>query len=135
MRDPRPGLAWSSRRATRRADYATWMASAAWQQRRRQWLASWTARYGHPPTCQACAGPWNLHDGDLHHRSYARLGHETDRDLVPLDRDCHQRLHQILESNPAWGRLGRPQATDLIIARLRHTASTRPDHEDTNDRR
>jgi|GEM_PF-815041 len=121
MRDPRPGVAWSKRRAARRADYAAWMASAAWQDRRRRWLTSWAARHDYPPVCAACGGPWSLRGGDLHHRSYARLGHEADRDLIPLDRDCHDQLHKILESTPAWRRLGRVQATDLIVARLRRT--------------
>ena len=123
MREPRPGIAWSKRRVTRRAAYAAWMASAAWQDRRRQWLETWLAGHGRPPVCAACGGPWSLHTGDLHHRSYARLGHETDRDLIPLDRDCHDQVHKILESTPAWTRLGRSYSTDLVVARLRQTNS------------
>ncbi|MST31679.1 hypothetical protein GHK86_02915 [Acidimicrobiaceae bacterium USS-CC1] len=119
MRDPRPGLPWSRRRVHRRDAYAAWMASAGWQTRRRQWLDTWTATHAKEPTCAACGGPWTLRHGDLHHRSYDRLGHETDTDLIPLDRACHTRLHQILDSTPQWRRVGRPQATDAIIARLR----------------
>jgi hypothetical protein len=95
------------------------MASRAWQTRRQQWLTDWIDAHGTEPTCVVCGGPWTLRCGDLHHRSYDRLGHEANTDLIPLDRACHTRLHQILDSNPAWLRLGRAQATDVIIARLR----------------
>ncbi len=79
-----------------------------------------TRRYGNEPTCQICGKPWSLRDGALHHRSYQRLGHEADSDLVPLCREpCHLLLHRILESNPAWLKAGRPYATDTIIAHLR----------------
>jgi hypothetical protein len=121
MRDPRPGLTWSRRRVVVRRTYAAWMASEAWQVRRRGWLESWIATYDQPPSCQACGGPWSLTDGDLHHRSYTRLGHEADTDLIPLDRGCHTRVHRILDSHPGWLRTGREQASDMIVARLRHT--------------
>ncbi|MHB1533095.1 MAG: hypothetical protein ACYC1D_00475 [Acidimicrobiales bacterium] len=119
MRDPRPGLPWSRRRVGRRAEYAAWMASGAWQDQRQRWLDDWMAAHGTEPTCGVCGGPWSLRHGDLHHRSYDRLGHETNSDLIPLDRGCHTRLHQILDSTPAWRRVGRAQATDVIVARLR----------------
>ncbi len=79
------------------------------------------AVHGDQPTCAACGGPWSLRRGDLHHRSYDRLGHETDTDLIPLDRGCHNLLHQILDATPQWRRIGRVQATDVIVARLRQT--------------
>lgn len=121
MRDPRPGLPWSLRRLQRRAVYATWMASPAWQRRRQAWREAWIARHGQEPACHICGRPWSLHGGDLHHRSYQRLGHETDTDLIPLCRTpCHQQLHRILESHPAWlNSAGRAHATDMIVARLR----------------
>lgn len=119
MRDPRPGLAWSGRRVSRRAEYAAWMGSGSWQARRQQWLDDWVAAHGGEPTCMVGGGPWSLGRGDLHHRSYEHLGHETDTDLIPLDRACHTQVHQVLESNPAWRRTGRRQATDVIVARLR----------------
>jgi hypothetical protein len=96
------------------------MSSSDWLARRRAWHDQWTRRYGNEPTCQMCGKPWSLGDGALHHRSYQRLGHEADRDLVPLCREpCHLLLHEILESNPAWLKAGRPYATDTIIAILR----------------
>jgi hypothetical protein len=64
-----------------------------------------------------------LHSGDLHHRNYDRLGHERFDDLIPLCRACHEQLHRTLESTPAWRRMGRAQASDVIIARLRVTAN------------
>lgn len=121
MRPPRPGLSWSRGRAARREAYASWMASAGWQRLRRAWVADYLARNPTEPVCLACGGPWSLSGGDLHHRSYDRLGHERRGDLVPLDRACHDRVHRILESSPAWGRMDRAQATDLIVALLRRS--------------
>lgn len=96
------------------------MASPAWRARRQAWRASWVKAHAAEPVCQVCGRPWSLAEGDLHHRSYQRLGHETDADLIPLCRTpCHERLHRILESNPAWLRVGRAYATDVIVARLR----------------
>ncbi|MGH9066369.1 MAG: hypothetical protein ACRD0J_02440 [Acidimicrobiales bacterium] len=84
--------------------------------RRRAWVAGDNTE----PVCAICAEPWSLRAGDLHRRSYARLGHEADADLVPLCRDpCHRVLHRVLESNPAWLRGGRARASDVIVARLR----------------
>jgi hypothetical protein len=119
VRDPRPGIAWSRHRVARRGEYAAWMTSGAWLARRRAWQETWVALHGAEPDCAACGGPWSLRHGDLHHRSYERLGAERFSDLVPLDRACHDRVHAILESTPAWRRLGRVHATDVIVARLR----------------
>lgn len=118
MRDPRPGLTWSAERIAIRAKYSTYMHSPDWFRRRRAWLDAWTARSGRPPTCVVCDQPWTLNTGDLHHRTYSRLGHEDDNDLLPVCKDCHTMIHAILETSPAWWRLGRAQATDLIVGRL-----------------
>ena len=125
MRDPRTGLTWSRSRLRRREAYASWMASRVWLSRRQAWREAWVAAHGTEPRCVACGGPWSLSHGDLHHRSYDRLGAERDCDLIPLDRACHDRLHRILESTPAWRRLGREHATDVIVARLRRDATSR----------
>jgi 5-methylcytosine-specific restriction endonuclease McrA len=119
MREPRPGLPWSGRRDLRRAEYGSWMSSRAWLHHREGWRDRWAASHGAEPVCQICGGPWDLRHSDLHHRSYARLGHELDSDVVPLCRPCHRRLHRVLESSPVWLWLGRAQATDVIVARLR----------------
>jgi 5-methylcytosine-specific restriction endonuclease McrA len=86
---------------------------------RTHWRNNFVAVFGVEPTCAACGGSWTLRNGDLHHRNYDRLGHERFDDLVPLCRVCHEQLHLILESTPAWRHLGRAQASDLIVARLR----------------
>ena len=76
--------------------------------------------------CQVCGGPWTLRRGHLHHRCYDRIGHERFGDLIPLDRHCHDRLHRILESTPAWRRMNRAQATGLIVALLRRRNHDNP---------
>jgi hypothetical protein len=119
VREPRPGLAWSGRRIALRARYASYMDSPAWHQRRQLWLESWTATHHREPACVVCQAPWSLHNGDLHHRSYCRLGHEAFADLIPVCNRCHLLLHAVLERSPAWRRLNRAQATDLIVALLR----------------
>ncbi|MHB1614423.1 MAG: hypothetical protein ACYCXA_13720 [Actinomycetes bacterium] len=101
------------------------MASRAWLARRQSWRQAWITRYGAEACCAAGGGPWSLRHGDLHHRSYDRLGAERFCDLIPLDRACHERLHTIVESTPAWHRLGWEHATDVIVARLRAGAPAR----------
>ena len=39
---------------------------------------------GKDPVCAVCGGPWTLRHGQLHHRSYARLGAEAWQDLIPI---------------------------------------------------
>lgn len=126
MRDPRPGIAWSLGRVRRRAAYRDYMTRPAWFARRHRWVAEQATRYGTEPCCLVCGGPWSLIHDDLHHRSYARLGHEAHGDLIPLHRACHRALHRILESDPSWRRLDRAQATDLIVVALRHKALDHP---------
>jgi hypothetical protein len=111
---------WSRQRVARRVAYATWMGSRSWLAWRQRWLDKWLAVNGREPVCQACGRPWTLTNGDLHYRSYERLGWERWGDVVPLCRSCHEKLHALYESNPAWRRRGRAQATDMIIARLAH---------------
>ena len=103
-----------------RVAYGAWMGSAGWLQWRQDWRDQWVNRLGCEPVCLACGKWWRLSNGDLHHRSYQRLGAERFADVIPLCRGCHERLHVIYETNPGWRRLGRARATDLIIARLRH---------------
>ena len=119
MRRPRAAIAWSAGRARRRARYSAWMGSAAWLEHRRAWAGRWAEAHGTGPACQVCGTTWSLRHGDLHHRSYARLAHEADADLVPLCRSCHGQLHRVLESSTGWLRLGREAATDQVVARLR----------------
>lgn len=99
------------------------MASPQWLQVRRQWYREWRSRYGCEATCAVCGGEWNLIGGDLHHRSYRRLGRECFEDLIPVDRDCHDRVHALWDANPSWWRIDRGLANDLIIGLLRQAAS------------
>ncbi len=69
--------------AWRRA-YADWMGSAAWHRRRGAWRTHWVATLGREPTCAVCDEPWTLRGGDLHHRTYDRLGDDRYGDVVPL---------------------------------------------------
>lgn len=120
MRDPRPDLEWSRRRVTIRAAYGAYIGSPAWYRRRERWLQEWrTAHHGAEPVCQVCGREWTLRHGDLHRRSYTRLGREHWRDLMPICRACHHTLHAWLEHNPSWRRMPREQATDQIAAKLR----------------
>lgn len=66
---------------------------------------------------------------DLHHMSYDGVSQdrggrwvsrEKDTDLMPLCRDCHERVHRILDDHKrdykGWNR---HRATIVIVARLR----------------
>ncbi len=119
MRDPRPGLPWSLGRVLARASYRDYIDSPDWHARLRAWHATWIDRHGTDPVCQACDAPWTLIHGDLHHRTYVRLGAERFDDLVPLCRADHAALHDILDTAVGWRHLGRPAATAGIIAILR----------------
>jgi 5-methylcytosine-specific restriction endonuclease McrA len=125
MRDPRPGLRWSRGRVQRRARYGGYMDSPEWFRRRERWLEQYRGAHGgQEPVCVVCGAPWMLRGGDLHHRTYTRLGAETWQDLVPMCRDHHAALHAVMEQNPAWRKVPREQATDLIAARLRAKIAT-----------
>lgn len=120
MREPRPGLAWSAGRLLVRARYGQYMDSDEWFERRERWLAEYRAvNDGRDPRCAVCGGEWTLESGHLHHRSYARVGREDWSDLLAVCRSDHLLLHAVMEHNPAWRRLPRPQATDLITGWLR----------------
>jgi hypothetical protein len=96
------------------------MDTAGWYRRRELWLTEYrAANDGQEPACAVCGAEWTLRAGDLHHRTYARLGREDWRDLLAVCRPDHLLLHAFMERNPAWRRLPRDQATDLIAAWLR----------------
>jgi hypothetical protein len=118
VRPLRPGAVMSRRRAARRREYAAHLASPRWQARRRAWLRRYHARHGTDPACVVCGKPWTL-EGDLHHASYANLGHERDTELVPMCRSCHEALHCILDTSRAWRAMPRQAATTGIVGLLR----------------
>jgi hypothetical protein len=107
------------------------MGSAGWLAWREGWRDQWVSRLDCEPVCLGCGKRWALSNGDLHHRSYQRLGAERFIDVIPLCRRCHDRLHAIYDNDPAWRRLGRARATDLIVARLHNETSHRPKENHT----
>lgn len=64
--------------------YAQYICSPAWAKRRSDYFK------GHDKKCRTCGDDKGLH---LHHRTYVRLGSESDNDLMPLCRKCHAVLH------------------------------------------
>lgn len=78
-----------------RPDYTSYIASPEWQTARRRYFAS-----GLPRTCQGLRAGVLCGDKrvDLHHWTYERLGHESPSDLIPLCRECHDRVHELAES-------------------------------------
>ena len=119
MRRPRPGSRWSRGRITRRAQYAAYMGSVAWQEKRRDWYQHWRSTHHSAPMCLVCGCRWSLRSGQLHHVTYMRLGNEEPDDLVPLCAAHHARLHELWDGSPQWRALGRATATYGIIALLR----------------
>lgn len=64
--------------------YEAYLRSEHWQDVRRRYRES-----GRPQRCVGCDNPRY----ELHHRSYARIGCEHLNDLIPLCRDCHEKVH------------------------------------------
>lgn len=120
MRTPRAGSAWSRGRITRRAVYAAYMDSAAWQEKRREWYHHWLDASGSRPGCLVCGRQWSVRTGHLHHVTYMRLGHEDLEDLIPLCATHHARLHDVFDHSSQWRRQGRSAASHAIVAMLRH---------------
>jgi len=67
------------------SDYAAYLASAHWRDVRRRCL--WRYDY----RCAICNSAQFL---TVHHRNYARLGHERDTDVIALCRKCHKLFHE-----------------------------------------
>lgn len=117
-------LSWSERRVHRRAAYCNYMASEQRFALRERWVHDWGERHGREPHCLVCGVEWALCD-DVHRRTSERPGSEALETLIPLCRSCHGAVHHILESDRSWRRLGRTQATDLVVATLRRRAYRR----------
>ena len=64
--------------------YSEYLKTEWWQQRRAKALARAEHR------CQVCNSDKML---EIHHRTYERLGHERDADLIALCHDCHTLFH------------------------------------------
>lgn len=52
----------------------------------RQWALSRSSG-----RCEQCGATYNLH---VHHKTYARLGHEHPEDVMVLCEVCHEREHE-----------------------------------------
>lgn len=83
-------------------DYETYIASRGWEKRRSDYFSK------HARRCMACGAEKKIH---LHHKTYVRMGHELDEDLVPLCESCHSKVHTI------YNRGGRKlsQVTDQFV--------------------
>ena len=121
MRTPRRGSRWSADRVARRAQYAAYMNSKAWQDKRRDWYARWVTLTGSPPVCLVCGRRWSVRSWHLHHLTYQRLGAEKLVDLLQLCGRDHARPHAVLDRSPSWRRMGRAAATVGIIGMLRRS--------------
>lgn len=82
--------------------YREYMASPEWARRR-------AVEYGKAKSkCLACGNRAE----NIHHRTYARLGHEAQGDLVALCGNCHLLAHLNHTEHPSWGLW---RATDALI--------------------
>jgi len=126
VRTPKAGSRWSRGRITRRAVYAGYMDSAAWQEKRREWYHNWVDVHQTSPSCLVCERQWSLRTGHLHHLTYIRLGYEEMDDLIPLCAAHHARLHHAFDRSSQWRRQGRAAASHGIVARLRRQVESRP---------
>lgn len=70
----------------RSARYRSYMTGPLWAQRRREYYSR------NPRACRSCGGKVGI---ELHHLTYARLGDERDRDLMPLCVHCHRWPHRL----------------------------------------
>jgi hypothetical protein len=81
--------------------YRAYLASEHWLEVGRRYRAEAPLQ-----ECYVCEAPPPF---QLHHRTYARLGHETLRDFVPLCARCHANLHQ-------WVKVGSGRGTRFFTA-------------------
>lgn len=45
--------------------------------------------------CSQCGKALQLRDCHVHHKTYDRVGHENDNDLLLLCHDCHKTIHGV----------------------------------------
>lgn len=95
------------KRGAARAEYAGYLRSSAWLSRKIRFYEA-LAEAGFVAVCQVCgARKSKATPLDLHHLSYEGVkklpggqwvSSEADEDLIPLCREHHQQLHQILDT-------------------------------------
>jgi 5-methylcytosine-specific restriction endonuclease McrA len=73
------------------ARYEQYLSSPRWARRKAAYFKT------RAPKCKACKS-WE--QVDLHHLTYANLGHERDGDLMALCRTCHEAVHELHAQNP-----------------------------------
>lgn len=80
--------------------YDEYIKSEKWQQTRKRYFSSKMNK------CDKLNGQWvcyccHTFDAtlELHHRTYKRLGNEYLRDLVPVCKSCHKKIHEFYEQN------------------------------------
>lgn len=102
MRRVRAHAVVGQKRARRRSQYASYMASAAWRIRRENWIAHQEYVTGQPVSCAVCGDEdWD----DLHHLTYDRMGEELHEDLVALCRPHHEGMHRAYDAG-RWRNIG-----------------------------
>lgn len=74
-----------------RPEYHAYIVSKAWKRQ------AHAARVRAGFKCQLCGAADRVLD--VHHNTYARLGHEPAADLVVLCRECHD-AHHLRQRNP-----------------------------------
>lgn len=77
-------------------EYKKYIQSPKWRKVRKKFFESKL-----PKDCFVCFRDDQILD--LHHRTYARLGHERLTDLVLVCRDCHNEIHKYAKENPTVG--------------------------------
>lgn len=111
-----------------------YLRSGGWQKWRREYFEAIRAT-GKIPACQGCLVPESASDVvlDLHHMSYdgvrevpesgGWVSKERAEDVVMLCRDCHGRLHRLLDQpRSGWSGWDRRRASVVIIGRMRRKA-------------
>lgn len=77
----------------RKLPYADYLLSDDWRRKRDRLIEA----AGH--RCQLCNAPSSEVNLNVHHRTYERLGHEADGDLIVLCEECHDRHHHDPEDD------------------------------------
>jgi len=92
-------------------DYVTYITSAAWRSnpaRQRELAAANFA-------CRLCPNAAAIGARiEVHHRTYERLGHELDGDLIALCSECHLGVTSMLRAR-RYAASSIPEATDTWV--------------------
>lgn len=84
----------AKKKTAKQKAYTKYIKSKQWKELRERWWASKLSK-----DCYVCRGlelPM-----DLHHRTYERFGHEYLKDLVPVHRKCHKKIHAYHRKHPS----------------------------------